>query len=348
MDWDKLRVFHAVADAGSLTHAGDELHLSQSAISRQIRGLEEQLGATLFHRHARGLLLTEQGELLYNATCEMTKRLTQAAAQIGDTKDEVFGDLRVTTTAGFGTSWLAPRLPTLFEAHPDLSVNLILTENMLDLGMREADVAIRFGDPTQADLIRRPLMEMRMRLYASEDYIAKWGAPHGRGGPRPASPHQLQPQRAAARRLAGLGALQVLGPAQVAPDDEQLFRRAEGGGRRARNCRPARLRDPRLSASSSTSCRTTPRPASPPISAIRRSCAARAACWRSATGWSPRSTSSTASRRCRPAPRTRRASSPQPDHAENAYRLCSGKLLLAALRCSAITRSVVVLRRPRL
>ncbi len=177
MDWDKLRVFHAVADAGSLTHAGDELRLSQSAISRQIRGLEEQLGATLFHRHARGLLLTEQGELLYNATCEMTKRLTQAAAQIRDSKDEVFGDLRVTTTAGFGTSWLAPRLPTLFDAHPDLSVNLVLTENMLDLGMREADVAIRFGDPTQADLIRRPLMEIRMRLYASEDYIAKCGAP---------------------------------------------------------------------------------------------------------------------------------------------------------------------------
>ena len=64
MDWDKLRIFHAVADAGSLTHAGDVLHLSQSAVSRQIRALEESLGTTLFHRHARGLILTEQGELL--------------------------------------------------------------------------------------------------------------------------------------------------------------------------------------------------------------------------------------------------------------------------------------------
>ncbi|MEM6660791.1 MAG: LysR family transcriptional regulator [Pseudomonadota bacterium] len=177
MDWDKLRVFHAVADAGSLTHAGDQLHLSQSAISRQIRGLEEQLGATLFHRHARGLLLTEQGELLYQATFEMSKRLTHAAAQIRDSKDEVFGDLRVTTTAGFGTSWLSPRLPALFKAHPDLSVNLILTEETLDLGMREADVAIRFGEPTQADLIRRPMMESRMRLYASQDYLTRRGAP---------------------------------------------------------------------------------------------------------------------------------------------------------------------------
>lgn len=177
MDWDKLRVFHAVADAGSLTHAGDQLHLSQSAISRQIRGLEEQLEATLFHRHARGLLLTEQGEILYEATWSMTKRLTQAAAEIQDSKDEVFGDLRVTTTAGFGTSWLAPRLPVLFRSHPEISVNLILTEDTLDLAMREADVAIRFGEPKQAELIRRPLMPVRMRLYASQDYIAEHGAP---------------------------------------------------------------------------------------------------------------------------------------------------------------------------
>ena len=181
MDWDKLRVFHAVADAGSLTHAGDQLHLSQSAISRQIRGLEEQVGATLFHRHARGLLLTEQGELLYEATIEMAKRLTQAAAQIKDLKEEVFGDLRVTTTAGFGTTWLAPRLPALFAAHPDLSVNLNLTESTLDLGMREADVAIRFGAPKQADLIRRPLMESRMRLYAEREYLAQRGAPKDAG-----------------------------------------------------------------------------------------------------------------------------------------------------------------------
>ena len=177
MDWDKLRVFHAVADAGSLTHAGEQLELSQSAISRQIRGLEEQLQTTLFHRHARGLLLTEQGELLYEATLSMTKRLNVAAARIRDLKDNVHGDLRVTSTAGFGALWLAPRLHRLFEAHPDLSVNMILTEAILDLPMREADVAIRMTVPQQADLIRRPLMDVRLRLYASEDYIRQAGAP---------------------------------------------------------------------------------------------------------------------------------------------------------------------------
>ena len=177
MDWDKLRVFHAVADAGSLTHAGEQLHLSQSAISRQIRGLEESLQATLFHRHARGLLLTEQGELLYDATRAMTARLTAAAARIRDSKDEVYGDLRVTTTAGFGTLWLAPRLSRLFDTHPNLSLQLILTEKVLDLPMREADVAIRLSAPQQADLIRRKLMQVVMKLYVSQDYLQRHGRP---------------------------------------------------------------------------------------------------------------------------------------------------------------------------
>lgn len=177
MDWDKLRVFHAVAEAGSLTHAGETLRLSQSAVSRQIRGLEESLGVTLFHRHARGLILTEQGELLHEATQEMTQRLTAAGARIRDSKDEVFGELRVTTTVGFGAMWLTPRLTRFYERFPDLSIDLLMTENVLDLPMREADVAIRLREPQQAELIRRPLFDVTMRLYASRDYVAEHGAP---------------------------------------------------------------------------------------------------------------------------------------------------------------------------
>ncbi|MCL4675906.1 MAG: LysR family transcriptional regulator, partial [Pararhodobacter sp.] len=128
MDWDKLRIFHAVADAGSLTHAGDALGLSQSAVSRQIRGLEESLGTTLFHRHARGLILTEQGELLFDATRLMSKQLETASARIRDSEEEVYGELRVTTTTGFGTLWLAPRLPSLYERYPDLKIDLMLED----------------------------------------------------------------------------------------------------------------------------------------------------------------------------------------------------------------------------
>lgn len=177
MDWDKLRIFHAVADAGSLTHAGDVLHLSQSAVSRQIRGLEESLSVTLFHRHARGLILTEQGELLFDATKAMTRRLDTAAARIKDSEDEVFGELRVTTTIGFGTLWLAPRMGQLYAHYPNLKIDLMLEERLLDLPMREADVAIRMKEPSQADLIRRRLMDVNIQFYASPDYLAKYGTP---------------------------------------------------------------------------------------------------------------------------------------------------------------------------
>lgn len=175
MDWDKLRIFHAVADAGSLTHAGDILHLSQSAVSRQVRALEESLNTTLFHRHARGLILTEQGELLFDATRSMAKRLDTATARIRDSEEEVFGELRVTTTTGFGSLWLAPRLPKFYEKFPDLRIDLILEERVLDLPMREADVAIRLKEPSQADLIRKRLMSVKMRLYASPDYLDRVG-----------------------------------------------------------------------------------------------------------------------------------------------------------------------------
>ncbi len=177
MDWDKLRIFHAVADAGSLTHAGDVLQLSQSAVSRQIRALEESLDSILFHRHARGLILTEQGELLFAATKTMSRTLDSAAARIRDTEDEVFGELRVTTTTGFGTLFLAPRLPSLYAQYPDLKIDLMLEERVLDLPMREADVAIRMKEPSQADLIRKRLMTVNMRLYATAEYLRANGTP---------------------------------------------------------------------------------------------------------------------------------------------------------------------------
>ncbi|MFD1882087.1 LysR family transcriptional regulator [Paracoccus pacificus] len=177
MDWDKLRIFHAVADAGSLTHAGDTLHLSQSAVSRQIRALEESLGTTLFHRHARGLILTEQGELLFEATASMNRKLDTTAARIRDSEEHVFGNLRVTTTTGFGTLWLVPRLAKLYARYPDLKIDLMLEERVLDLPMREADVAIRMKEPNQQDLIRRRLLNIRMRLYATPAYLEEFGTP---------------------------------------------------------------------------------------------------------------------------------------------------------------------------
>ncbi len=208
MDWDKLRIFHAVADVGSLTHAGDTLHLSQSAVSRQIRALEEMLNTTLFHRHARGLILTEQGELLFDATQAMMKRVEAATARIRDSEEEVFGELKVTTTHGFGVLWLAPRLAKLYEKFPDLKIDLMLEERVLDLPMREADVAIRMKEPSQADLIRKRLMSIRMRLYATPEYLADRGEPKT---PADLASHRLICQNPrSAQVTAGLNLVQQL------------------------------------------------------------------------------------------------------------------------------------------
>ena len=177
MDWDKLRVFHAVAEAGSFTHAGDTLNLSQSAVSRQISALEEALQVPLFHRHARGLILTEQGESLNRTVREVFAKLAMTEALLTESKEKPAGRLKVTTTVGFGASWLAPRLQTFLDAYPDVSMTLLLDDTDLDLAMREADVAIRMHPPKQPDLVQRHLMSMEWHIVASPDYLKKNGTP---------------------------------------------------------------------------------------------------------------------------------------------------------------------------
>jgi DNA-binding transcriptional LysR family regulator len=177
MDWDKLRVFHAVAEAGSFTHAGDTLNLSQSAVSRQISALEEALQVPLFHRHARGLILTEQGEALNRTVREVFAKLAMTEALLTESKEKPAGRIKVTTTVGFGASWLAPRLQAFLEAYPDITMSLLLDDNDLDLAMREADVAIRMHAPKQPDLVQRHLLTMQWIVCASPEYLKKFGVP---------------------------------------------------------------------------------------------------------------------------------------------------------------------------
>jgi DNA-binding transcriptional LysR family regulator len=177
MDWDKLRVFHAVAEAGSFTHAGDTLNLSQSAVSRQISALEEALSVPLFHRHARGLILTEQGEALNRTVREVFAKLAMTEALLAESKEKPAGRLKVTTTHSFGVTWLAPRLKTFMGHHPDVTVSLLLDDTDLDLAMREADVAIRMHPPRQPDLVQRHLGEIRNQIWAAADYAKTYGLP---------------------------------------------------------------------------------------------------------------------------------------------------------------------------
>jgi len=177
MDWDKLRVFHAVAEAGSFTHAGETLNLSQSAVSRQISALEEALQVPLFHRHARGLILTEQGESLNRTVREVFAKLAMTEALLTESKEKPAGQLKVTTTVGFGASWLAPRVQQFLDSYPDVTMVLLLDDADLDLAMREADVAIRMHAPKQPDLVQRHLMSIEWHVCASADYVKKHGTP---------------------------------------------------------------------------------------------------------------------------------------------------------------------------
>ena len=177
MDWDKLRIFHAVADAGSFTHAGHELALSQSAVSRQISALEMDLNVPLFHRHARGLILTEQGEVLYRTAHDVFTKLAAAKTRLMDSKEKPSGELRITTTVGLGSVWLTPRIKEFTELYPQINVTLLLDDRELDLSMREADVAIRLRRPTQPDLIQRKLFTVHHHIYASLEYVKKYGIP---------------------------------------------------------------------------------------------------------------------------------------------------------------------------
>lgn len=175
MDWDKLRIFHAVASAGSFTHAGQMLTLSQSAVSRQISALEEEINTPLFQRHARGLTLTDEGEMLYAAVSDVLARLAQAEEALKNVHDAPRGSLKVTSTYGIGSYWLVPRLAGLLKECPELEIHIMMEDRELDLSQREADVAIRMRAPVQADLIQRKLFTVHYHVYAIQEYLDSAG-----------------------------------------------------------------------------------------------------------------------------------------------------------------------------
>lgn len=177
MDWDKLRIFHIVADSGSFTRAGDVLDLSQSAVSRQIRALEESLDVALFHRHARGLLLTEQGDLLLRTTREVYRKLAVTEAMLSESKEQPRGPLRITTTVGFGSMWLTGQIGDFLDNYPEIKVTLLVADAELDLSMRQADVAIRVQPPRQPDLVQRHLFTGTFGVFAVRDYLQRFGTP---------------------------------------------------------------------------------------------------------------------------------------------------------------------------
>ena len=177
MDWDKLKIFHAVAEAGSFTSATVILNLSQSAISRQIQSLEEDLKVKLFERHARGLALTENGEYLYKTAHEVISKLKDVETSLADKKNKPSGKLTITTVRSFGTHWLTPRIQEFMSLHPEIEVELIFDDKELDLSTRQADIGIFMRRPKQLNYIQKKLIDINYHIYGSNRYLEKYGMP---------------------------------------------------------------------------------------------------------------------------------------------------------------------------
>ncbi len=177
LDWDKLRIFHTAAESGSFTHAAERLNMSQSAVSRQISALEDDLGLKLFIRHARGLVLTEVGEQLFRTAHRMHWELQQVETQMSESQEVPTGPLLVTTTVGIGSTWLSSRVYEFLQLYPEIQVEIKLNDSELDLAMREADVAIRLHRPNQSEMIQRKLFTVHNHFYAAHHYIEKHGEP---------------------------------------------------------------------------------------------------------------------------------------------------------------------------
>ncbi len=177
MDWDKLRVFHTVGLHKSLTGAAESLNLSQSAVSRQISSLEERMGIPLFHRHARGLTLTEHGEILLRTVSEMVTKLEATEISLAEATLKPKGPFKLTVPVAFGTLWLAAQMKEYCDLYPDIQMTLLCEDRELDLTTRQADAAIRFQPTKQPDLVQIPMMQLRNSLYASNDYLRQHGIP---------------------------------------------------------------------------------------------------------------------------------------------------------------------------
>ena len=177
LDWDKLRIFHTAAESGSFTHAAEKLNMSQSAVSRQISALEEDLGLKLFIRHARGLVLTEVGEQLFRTAHRMHWELQQVETQMSESQEVPTGPLLVTTTVGIGSTWLSSRIHEFLILYPEIQIEIKLNDAELDLAMREADVAIRLHRPNQSEMIQRKLFTVHNHFYASKSYLEEYGEP---------------------------------------------------------------------------------------------------------------------------------------------------------------------------
>jgi len=172
---DSLRsmaIFVSVVDKGSFSGAARELGITTSAVSQQIRILENEVGTVLLHRSTRKLSLTEAGNVFYQSCNEMVQAAKKGRVRINELRDELVGDLRIATTPELGLNHILPALSDWLQAHPGLKVHFEADNRYIDLIDERIDIAVRLS-PGLADssLIARPMAQTRLVLLASPEYL---------------------------------------------------------------------------------------------------------------------------------------------------------------------------------
>ena len=175
MDLDKLRIFYYAAQAKSFTNSA--LNLSPSAISRHISDLEHRLKVSLFHRQARGLVLTEQGEILLNSVQKIFAEIETARTLINELADEPQGVLRLAVPSGWLSIVLVKYVSLFVKRYKKIHLKLISCDHLPDFSMNHVDAAILPRQPDRLNLVQRYLSSLKLKLYASPDYLAEYGVP---------------------------------------------------------------------------------------------------------------------------------------------------------------------------
>jgi DNA-binding transcriptional LysR family regulator len=145
-----LRAFEAAARHASFTHAAEELHVTQAAVSHQVKALEERLGVALFVRRPRGLEITSEGEALLPDLRDAFDRMTNALERVGRKANS--GTLSVSLVTTFALGWLAPRLHRFQSKHPEIEVRMTTTQRRIDFAREDFDCAIRFTVQPEPEL----------------------------------------------------------------------------------------------------------------------------------------------------------------------------------------------------
>ncbi len=173
----RLILFADVIDSGNFSKAAERRAVNRSYVSKQLAKLEEQLGVRLLNRTTRSLSLTEAGEAIYQHACSLREQLMETDALVASLRQEVAGELRISSTTQFGRLHVLPVIEALAAEYPRLNIELRLEDRYVDLVGERYDVAIRVTEPNDSTLVARKLADNPFMMVASPDYLERHGAP---------------------------------------------------------------------------------------------------------------------------------------------------------------------------